>query len=380
MDASDRRSVLLTLGYACVIVVLAQIMSNTVIGGRDASVPPVFLNGFLSHHEVIPPLARWDSIWYYAISQYGYGLSIGTWEGKAGFFPLLPVVVGSVSGLLHLNVFWTGIIVSICCAAAALVFLLRYLRIRFGVTESEADYIQFIYLCSPAAFILVSFYSESMFIMLVVIGLWARASDRTWLCFIVFFLAGLTRIHALAFAAAILVDAAYCSWRAGKIDLKRFLGGIGAFLGVGSYFGYLWWTFGDPFHYVDLKQNYWGNMTQDIFVSWWSSIPSSWSVVSYSRLMALTDNFLPLLYGVALVWLVRRKYVLEAGIIIFVILMSVVNGTFWGFSRYSLFLFSALAILRPLSHHRYGYCLSLSLIAIQFCFLFQFVFSIPPAP
>jgi len=219
-----------------------------------------------------------------------------------------------------------------------------------------------------------------MFIMLVVIGLWARASDRTWLCFIVFFLAGLTRIHALAFAAAILVDAAYCSWRAGKIDLKRFLGGIGAFLGVGSYFGYLWWTFGDPFHYVDLKQNYWGNMTQDIFVSWWSSIPSSWSVVSYSRLMALTDNFLPLLYGVALVWLVRRKYVLEAGIIIFVILMSVVNGTFWGFSRYSLFLFSALAILRPLSHHRYGYCLSLSLIAIQFCFLFQFVFSIPPAP
>ena len=134
MDTSDRRSVLLTLGYACVILVLAQVMSNTVIGGRDASVPPFFLHGFLSHDEVIPPLARWDSIWYYAISQYGYGLSIGMWEGKAGFFPLLPVVVGTVSGLLYLNVFWTGIIVSICCAATALVFLLRYLRIRFGVT------------------------------------------------------------------------------------------------------------------------------------------------------------------------------------------------------------------------------------------------------
>ncbi len=380
MDASDRRSVLLTLGYACVIVVLAQIMSNTVIGGRDASSPPFFLHGFLSHYEVIPPLARWDSIWYYAISQYGYGLSIGTWEGKAAFFPLLPIVVGTVSGLLDLNVFWTGIIVSISCAAAALVFMLRYLRIRFGVTESEADYIQFIYLCSPAAFILVSFYSESMFIMLVVIGLWARASDRTWLCFIVFFLAGLTRIHALAFAAAILVDAARCSWRAGKIDLKRFLGGIGAFLGVGSYFGYLWWTFGDPFHYMVIQKKYWDVKPFDIVSDWSAVVMNFGQDASFSGLANLVDNLFPAFYLVALVWLIRRKYVLEAGIVFFVLLMSVVGGNFWGIARYTLFIFPAFVLLKFLSRHRYGYSLSIPLIAIQFCFLFQFVFTVPPAP
>lgn len=381
MNSGDRRSVLLSLGYACIILVLAQIMSNMIIGSRDSSVPQYFLHGFLSHTEVIPPLARWDSIWYYAISQYGYGFSIGTWEAKAGFFPLYPIVVRIVAQLFGLNIFWAGIIASICCTAVALVFLSRYLKLRFDVTESEAEYIQFIYLCSPAALFLVSAYSEAMFIMLVVVGLWARANNRTWLCFIVFFLAGLTRLHALAFACAIFMDAIYFSWRLKKVQVGKILDGVSVITGVGAFFGYLWLKFGDPFHYFNLKEKYWGNMNRDFFLDWQSSILGGLSTTpNFAGLMNLADNFLPLLYGVVLIWLWRREYILEAGIIIFVILMSVVGGSFWGFSRYSLVLFSALVILRPLSHYRSGYYLSIPLIAIQYCFLFQFVFNLSPAP
>ena len=94
----------------------------------------------------------------------------------------------------------------------------------------------------------------------------------------------------------------------------------------------------------------------------------------------LVDNLFPAFYLVALVWLIRRKYVLEAGIVFFVLAMSVVGGNFWGIARYTLFIFPAFVLLKFLSRHRYGYSLSIPLIAIQFCFLFQFVFTVPPAP
>ncbi|HWC66127.1 MAG TPA: hypothetical protein VG777_08590, partial [Thermoanaerobaculia bacterium] len=65
--------------------------------------------------SIAPPLARWDSGWYYGIATLGYRYDPAHPQNSIGFYPLYPVIVRAVSSALHTPVFETGIAISLLC-------------------------------------------------------------------------------------------------------------------------------------------------------------------------------------------------------------------------------------------------------------------------
>jgi hypothetical protein len=111
---------------------------------------------------LVAPFARWDSVWYLAISIGGYNHQ----AARTAFFPLYPMVVrgfGSLDGSWGAYLI-AGIIVSLVCFLAALVLLYRLVALELGDDVAGAT-LMLLAFC-PMAFYFSAVYSESLFLAL----------------------------------------------------------------------------------------------------------------------------------------------------------------------------------------------------------------------
>ncbi|HEX7252397.1 MAG TPA: hypothetical protein VF376_05900, partial [Thermoanaerobaculia bacterium] len=108
----------------------------------------------------VPPLARWDSGWYYWIATKGFDYNPHVPETPIGFYPLYPMLVRAAVSVLHTPVFWTGIVLSLLCFLGALFFI----RDLSGVWDPNGAPDETIYaiLFFPTAFFFAAFYTESL--------------------------------------------------------------------------------------------------------------------------------------------------------------------------------------------------------------------------
>jgi Mannosyltransferase (PIG-V) len=196
------------------------------------------------------PGARWDSVWYLEIVQYGYDYS----DRAAAFFPLYPALV-SVAGPLGPSLI-LGLVVSCGCAIGGLYLLHRLVELDFGAEHART--VVLIVAWFPSAMVLSAVYSEGLFLLLSVGSIYAARIGRWPLAGIAGALAAATRSSGALLIIPLLVLYLYgpradrprhgiaFGWRPRHRLAPDVLWIAAIPVGVAAYLGYLSVVTGEP--------------------------------------------------------------------------------------------------------------------------------------
>jgi hypothetical protein len=206
------------------------------------SIPPLADQG--AAFPLVGAWQRWDACWYSKIAAFGYEPA----ELSVNFWPLFPVLTGSVARLVGGSVALAGLIVSAVAYVAAMVGVFRL--VARDVDEVVARRTMLLITIFPSAFFLFAPFTESLFLALSV---WAivAARERSWMVAgILGGLAALTRIQgvflALPIAWEALMASALLAWRprAGPTTdglgwRPLVAGGLASFGPAAGFFGFI---------------------------------------------------------------------------------------------------------------------------------------------
>ncbi|MEV0323371.1 glycosyltransferase family 39 protein [Streptomyces sp. NPDC050658] len=205
--------------------------------------------------------ARWDSLWYTRVAEFGYGWEVrlpdGSVHSNLAFFPLLPWLERLVSAITPLSYADAGLVVSwlaSLCAAGGIFAIADHLYGRRAGVCAVA-----LWAVLPVGIVQSMAYSESLFTALAAWSLYSVLRGR-WVWAGVFAsLAGLTRPVGAAVVAAIWVTAAVQLYRERRADRRMLLGVALAPLGAAGYVLWVGRRTGDGlFGYLDVQAG-WGN-------------------------------------------------------------------------------------------------------------------------
>jgi len=183
-------------------------------------------------------------MWFTLIARDGYRAT----EAPA-FFPLYPTLIRAV-GVTVRSYAAAGVIVSLVCAAVAMIVLYRMVAARYD-SRAAAWTVAFLSLC-PVSLFFQAVYAESLFLLLVV-GSLALAERGHWaLACAVAGLAALTRNTGVLLCVPLfLLYAERRHWKLRGEHLEwpqdvrlAWLGLVPA--GLVAYMGFLWWRVGNP--------------------------------------------------------------------------------------------------------------------------------------
>ena len=208
---------------------------------------------------LVAPFARWDSVWFVAIAQDGYG------DGaREAFFPLYPLLL-AVGGTLTGQWILAGVVISTGLAAVALTVLHRLVALDYGARVARGAVLAMA--LHPMSFFLSAVYSESLFLALSVGCIYA-ARTRRWAWAGV--LAGLAAATRSA-GVLLLVPLALIWWDARARRTEDLVWLVLAPAGLGAYCLYLWASGGDagaPF----AAQEVWFRSFAGPFVGAWDGL------------------------------------------------------------------------------------------------------------
>lgn len=272
------------------------------------------------------PWANFDAVHYLSISTYGYTLY------NAVFFPLFPIVVKIFSlpfgklQILDPRQFFVALALVSVFFFLSLVFLNKLLSLDYKKNIAFQT-ILFI-LVFPASFFYATIYSESLFLLLLILSFYF-ARKRKWLLsgLFSFFLAS-TRFVGIAIFPALV----YEFWKSEKtIFRKSFMPLLLGPLGLASYalFNYIMWK--NPIHFIQAQE-------------WFANSRSTHSIVLLPQTLFRYFKILSTIPSYQYEW---RIALLELSVFIFVCLLLFIA---WRKKvRTSYLIFSVIALLIPLS-------------------------------
>ncbi len=117
------------------------------------------------------PFARWDSAWYLAIANGGYGHD----AARTAFFPLYPLLIRGVGVIIGSDLL-AGVLISLVAFAVGLVLLYRLVALELD-SEVARVTVTLIAFC-PMAYFFSAVYSESLFLALSVGCIWEARTGR----------------------------------------------------------------------------------------------------------------------------------------------------------------------------------------------------------
>jgi hypothetical protein len=187
-----------------------------------------------------PPLARYDSGWYAGIAENGYGGAPARGEQSAhAFFPLYPMAVRGVRRLFSMDTFAAGQLVSLLCFFAAGLLFAAEGRRRLGEKGGREALI--FLLLYPTAFFFAAVYSESLFLLLALLAFRFARKGHTAAAALFGFLAGISRLTALAIAIPLAIE----TLQAERVRGSRSRAALAAAVtGLAPVAGVLLWVFG----------------------------------------------------------------------------------------------------------------------------------------
>lgn len=201
---------------------------------------------------------RWDSDWYGSIVQYGYGLRAGL-QSNVTFFPLYPMlwkmVVLATKWPNHIS----ALVVSNLLALGSFVIFYRWLSVVWGEVVAKRGLIALAVF--PTSFFLISVYSESTLLFLLVsMFLLVERSKWRWAAFMAL-LASATRPVGI-----FLWPVLFCLWffkikntkMVNKFDFWLII--ILPPIGLLLFSLYLWVEFGDALAWLHGQGNYGRNL------------------------------------------------------------------------------------------------------------------------
>jgi hypothetical protein len=276
---------------------------------------------FLPKHLWLDGWARWDAAHYVTIALHNYGGAGNlSHNGGLGFFPLYPMLMRWPLQILGIGLTEARLaVVSILLANLCfivLVPLFAHLVARdFG---AETARISVLLLCiSPFSFFFSAGYSESLFLLLVILS-FVFAERRWWIpAALCSALLTATRLVGLAMPPSLLLLA----WRR-KSSWRELLSiAILSPLGVVAFFGYTWAKFNDPLAYFHAQAN-WGGWSDHVW--YWFKLftlhPRETLTGDPRNLIIVLNVALALACLATLPWCWKR---LNAGVALFTTLMVV---------------------------------------------------------
>jgi hypothetical protein len=214
---------------------------------------------------LLAPFARWDTTWFVAIAENGYG--DGAREAFFPLYPLLLAVGGTVTGG---ETVLAGIALSTAFAAVALTVLHRLVALDYGLTVARGTVLATAFM--PMSFFLSAVYSESLFLMLSVGAVYAARTDRWAWAGILGGLSAATR----SAGVVLLVPLVLLWWDARGPRRERDLLWLALVpAGVAAYCLYLWAVGGDP-QAPFAAQDVWFREFAGPFLGAWDGLVAAW--------------------------------------------------------------------------------------------------------
>ena len=183
-------------------------------GARSAAgIPgPVGVPGWAAHgitpgwHNLWTSFERFDALWFLRIATHGYASG----DGSAAFFPFYPWLVRVVTPLVGGHPLAAATLVSNVCFLGALAML--YVLGRTELSDATARRAVLYAAVFPTSFFFLAPYSESTFLLLALVCLWAARRGRWELAGIAGTGAALTRSVGVVLVLPMAVEAVM-SWR-----------------------------------------------------------------------------------------------------------------------------------------------------------------------
>lgn len=213
---------------------------------------------------------RWDAYWYRTIVREGYVSYPGV-QSSVAFWPSYPLLVRSVSWAFP-SIFITGSIVTLCCGAAAVVLLRRWVGVflpRAAAVTTVALFVVYPY----GYYQYGAIYADALFVAVTIGAFLLVERDRLFWAGVVGIVATAARPAGVVVAVALVLrvlerrNLERCGDSADGLSLLRRFDPRGlrrrdspvllAFCGVGAWSIYLGVRFGDPLLFATVESA-WG--------------------------------------------------------------------------------------------------------------------------
>lgn len=332
-----------------------------------------------SETELIPTgLPNWiwgfgnfDGVHYLRIAQHGY-----TSDYTQAFFPLYPLIIKLFSFLVVSNklvIFTLAILISSLSFFGSLFILYKLFRLDFPDNISLKSIILF--LAFPTSFYFGAIYSESLFLLWVVLCIYFIRKQNLLLGGVFAGLASSTRVVGIFLLVVLLIEVyrtkEFRSW-------KSLLGLLLAPLGLIFYMIYLKLNFNDPLYFLNSLPAFGTGRSSDTFTLLpqvlfrYLKIFFTTNILSLSFFNALLE-FLFTLAPLILVGIFYKK--IRLSYIVFTlscILLPTFTGTLTSMPRYALMIFLVFPIL-TIFLGRYFKLVVISFIILQTILLGLFI-------
>jgi len=323
-----------------------------------------------ANNVVVDGLIRFDSWWYHNIVTQGYNMGdIATGaQGNVAFFPFYPLLVKVVSAVIG-NVYVAGILVSNVALLIMLFYLYRLAMEEFD--RGTAGRAVFYLAGAPTGVFLSAMYTESTYLLFVVMTFYYARRSRWFWAGVSGFLASATRNTGILMAAVIALEGMYQSgfrflpsaWsltelkdhlirqvRLVFVSWRSIAAGFMVPMGLISYMVYLQIAHGDALGFIHVQAT-WGRQVSTSGLL--QLIPSTirdlnigpnllaGQINAIALLATLsTVIFLPIL--VAMAFKMRPAHVVFVGL---TMLIPLTTGTTGSMDRYILMLIPAFLLL-----------------------------------
>lgn len=196
--------------------------------------------GYSVFGRLLGGLSLFDASSYLLIAKQGY---LQTRLSLPAFFPLYPLLINIFSWPLRiflstdLSIILAGTLINIVSLSIALSILSRLINLDY--TNSVTKYAKLILLLFPFSFFFLSFYTESLFLLLIVSSFYAARKNRWLLACVIAGLASAVRLPGLILIPTLIIEFLNQSNFSFKKACPRVLWILLAPLGAIIYFAYL---------------------------------------------------------------------------------------------------------------------------------------------
>jgi len=226
--------VLITL-FALIGVLVLQTGSPFLGGGEETYLGTPLLWGW----------ANFDGSHYLSIARNGYS------QFQQAFFPLFPLLIRVTSSFLG-GLLFSGLIISHLAFFTSLYLFYHLIRLDFKKPVARLALILLLFF--PTSFYFGSFYTESLFLILILASFYAARKKSWFWAGAIGAFASATRLTGVFLFPALVVEVyLQAKKKKTKPHLKDLLPLLLIPLGLGIYMFYLWRTVGDPFYFFHVQ-------------------------------------------------------------------------------------------------------------------------------
>lgn len=283
-------------------------------------------------------LKTWDGQHYHYLAENGYSAQ----KASNAFYPLYPLLTSLVAKVFGIDTVLSGVLLSNFLSVGAVIFL--YLLSLNFMNRRRALTVILLFLSYPVAFYSNIFYSESLFLFLVLGLLYGLYRDKFWLAVAFALLLPLSRPQGILIGLVILVFY-FCKYGRGAINPLDKKEALLLFLfpyGVAFYFLLMYLGTGDFAAGFNAQKHFIsGNSIMNIFDvrDWFVRNFLAVDISFHGFTNSVIDRVFFVFFVISLYFIYMKTDLTLTAYSLIVGLIPALSGSFMSYSRYTLIIF-----------------------------------------